>query len=136
MKQVNSIKDIPWKDPVFENEYILVFNDGVPVNPGHQLFVPKNKETRTIDRCFHYAMTSGRELVRTGKCEGFNVGINYGEAAGQTCGWPHVHMIPRFTGDMENPQGGVRHVIPDRGNYKTSAYYDKPEYDYITGRNK
>ena len=44
--------------------------------------------------------------------------MNYGKAAGQTVPWPHVHLIPRRNGDMEDPTGGVRHVIPEKGNYK------------------
>src|SRR5690606_27704246 len=48
---------------------------------------------------------------------GYNVGFNAGEAAGQTVMHLHVHVIPRYRGDMEDPRGGVRHVIPHRGNY-------------------
>ena len=50
--------------------------------------------------------------------EGFNIGINNGEVAGQTVMWPHVHLIPRREGDTPNPKGGVRHVIPLKGNYE------------------
>ena len=52
------------------------------------------------------------------KWEAFNVGINNGVAAGQSVMWPHVHMIPRRKGDTPNPRGGVRHVIPCKGNYQ------------------
>ena len=48
---------------------------------------------------------------------GFNVGINIGEAAGQTIFHCHIHLIPRRHGDVENPRGGVRHIIPGKGNY-------------------
>jgi diadenosine tetraphosphate (Ap4A) HIT family hydrolase len=48
---------------------------------------------------------------------GFNVGINCGPVAGQTVGHCHVHLIPRRSGDVENPEGGVRHVIPGKGHY-------------------
>ena len=49
--------------------------------------------------------------------QGFNVGFNVGEEAGQTIAHVHVHIIPRYTGDMNDPTGGVRHVIPERGKY-------------------
>jgi diadenosine tetraphosphate (Ap4A) HIT family hydrolase len=52
------------------------------------------------------------------KWDGFNVGQNCGESAGQTVMYTHIHMIPRRRGDMEDPRGGVRHVIPEKGNYK------------------
>ena len=51
------------------------------------------------------------------KPDGYNVGFNAGRAAGQTVMHLHVHVIPRFHGDMDDPRGGVRHVIPSRGNY-------------------
>jgi diadenosine tetraphosphate (Ap4A) HIT family hydrolase len=57
-------------------------------------------------------------MVFSGLWDGYNIGINIGEAAGQTVEWPHVHLIPRRKGDMKDPTGGVRHVIPCKGNYK------------------
>jgi ATP adenylyltransferase len=50
---------------------------------------------------------------------GYNVGLNVGESAGQTCMYPHVHLIFRRNGDMSDPRGGVRHVIPEKGNYRS-----------------
>ncbi len=64
------------------------------------------------------AMRYGLTQVRNGVWDGFNIGMNIGKAAGQTVSWPHVHLIPRREGDMEDPTGGVRHVIPEKGNYK------------------
>jgi len=58
--------------------------------------------------------------VRNKICDGFNIGQNVGEAAGQTVMYPHVHLIPRKKGDMEDPRGGVRNVIPAKGNYLNS----------------
>ena len=52
--------------------------------------------------------------------EAFNIGINNGEAAGQTVMWPHVHMIPRRKGDTPNPRGGIRNVIPLKADYVES----------------
>ena len=51
------------------------------------------------------------------KPDGYNVGSNAGEAAGQTVPHLHIHVIPRYNGDVEDPRGGIRHVIPGKGNY-------------------
>jgi len=56
-------------------------------------------------------------LLAEVKPDGFNIGFNDGLAAGQTVSHAHVHVIPRFRGDMDDPRGGVRHVIPSHGNY-------------------
>jgi diadenosine tetraphosphate (Ap4A) HIT family hydrolase len=63
-------------------------------------------------------VNDGIKRVQDGEWDGVNVGLNYGPAAGQTVEWPHVHLIPRRNGDMKDPTGGVRHVIPEKGNYK------------------
>jgi diadenosine tetraphosphate (Ap4A) HIT family hydrolase len=57
--------------------------------------------------------------------DGYNIGINAGEAAGQTVMHLHVHLIPRFAGDVDDPTGGVRFVIPERGNYRTPGRIPK-----------
>jgi diadenosine tetraphosphate (Ap4A) HIT family hydrolase len=64
------------------------------------------------------ALEHGKNGVDGGAWDGFNIGMNYGEAAGQTVNWPHVHLIPRRNGDVEDPVGGVRNTIPGKGNYK------------------
>jgi diadenosine tetraphosphate (Ap4A) HIT family hydrolase len=71
-----------------------------------------------IEDCFADALRVGQAKVKNGEWDGFNIGLNWGEAAGQTVPYPHVHLIPRRKGDMEDPTGGVRHVIPEKGNYK------------------
>ena len=53
--------------------------------------------------------------------DGYNIGINAGAAAGQTVMHLHMHLIPRFAGDVPDPRGGVRHVIPGKGNYLADA---------------
>jgi diadenosine tetraphosphate (Ap4A) HIT family hydrolase len=58
-----------------------------------------------------------REIARDHRPDGFNVGINVGAAAGQTVSHLHVHVIPRYTGDVADPRGGVRWVIPERADY-------------------
>ena len=111
-------KDIPWKDKISEDEQIAVYLDKYPVTKGHILVVPKYNNLTAIAEAFKYAVSIGGHQVAIGEWDGFNIGMNVGEAAGQTCTWPHVHLIPRRKGDMPDPTGGVRHVIPEKGNYR------------------
>jgi diadenosine tetraphosphate (Ap4A) HIT family hydrolase len=116
----NDIDDsvAPWTDLVGDDIHIRVFRDKYPVNPGHLLFVPKFNSMDVLTEAFEHATTYGRLKVKNGEWDGFNVGLNYGAPAGQTVDWPHVHLIPRFDGDCEDPIGGVRNVIPGKGNYR------------------
>lgn len=108
----------PWDDLLEEDYHVKVFRDKYPVTEGHLLFVPKYNTVSVLIDCFESAVQDGIKRIREGEWDGFNVGFNYGPAAGQTVEWPHVHLIPRRKGDMEDPTGGVRHVIPEKGNYK------------------
>lgn len=108
----------PWDNLLEEDFHVKVFKDKYPVTPGHLLFVPKYNTLHVLMDAFEDAVRDGMRMVESGECDGFNVGFNYGATAGQTVGWPHVHLIPRRNGDMEDPTGGVRHVIPERGNYR------------------
>ena len=112
----------PWKEIEFRCKEFWVFKDGFPVTEGHLLFVPTEETSDGIFAGFKAAIKWGIEGVVTGKWDGFNVGQNVGIASGQTVMYPHIHMIPRRNGDMENPRGGVRHVIPSKGNYKNEEY--------------
>jgi len=121
--RLRSYMDAPWPDEhiVHEDENLVVYKDGFPVTEGHLLFVPK-KVTQQLDitRCFELAYKWGVKGVCEYKWVAFNVGINNGVEAGQSVMWPHVHLIPRRKGDVEDPKrvkGGVRHVIPFKGNY-------------------
>jgi diadenosine tetraphosphate (Ap4A) HIT family hydrolase len=108
----------PWTDDVSEDIHVMVYRDKYPVTPGHLLFVQKFNTVSVLMDAMRDAVETGLSKVANGEWDGFNVGLNVGKAAGQTVEWPHVHLIPRKTGDMEDPTGGVRHVIPERGNYK------------------
>lgn len=106
------------------NELAFAFRDRFPVSRGHTLVV-----TRRVASDWFSATADERtailalvEVVKKQLDEelhpdGYNVGFNAGEAAGQTVMHLHVHVIPRFKGDMDDPRGGVRYVIPSRGNY-------------------
>jgi diadenosine tetraphosphate (Ap4A) HIT family hydrolase len=108
----------PWTDLVREDFHVKIFKDKYPVTDGHLLFVPQYTADGVIVDCFSDAFAYGKEMVEKGEWDGFNIGINWGEAAGQTVMYPHIHLIPRRKGDMEDPRGGVRHVIPEKGNYR------------------
>jgi len=110
----------------------FALRDGYPVNPGHTLVVPMRHIASWFD-----ATAAEREalfrLVDEVRAaldadlhpDGFNIGINVGEAAGQTVAHMHVHVIPRFAGDVDDPTGGVRFVIPARGNYRRPGFVPK-----------
>jgi len=125
---LSSYLDAPWaKAPkayqniVHEDENVIVFKDGFPVTEGHLLFVPKKRERRSdITICFELAYKWGVRGICEHEWEAFNVGINNGEAAGQSVMWPHVHLIPRRKGDTPNPRGGIRNVIPLKADYVES----------------
>ena len=108
----------PWTDILQEDFHVVVYRDKYPVTEGHLLFVPKYNTTHILSEAFNDAFRYGRARVNQGEWDGFNIGLNYGEAAGQTVPWPHVHLIPRRNGDVDDPIGGVRNTIPGKGNYR------------------
>ncbi|MDC0707752.1 HIT family protein [Stigmatella sp. ncwal1] len=106
------------------NALAFALRDTHPVSPGHTLVIPHRlvatwfEATQEEQRAlFALVEEVRRELDSSHKPDGYNVGFNVGEAAGQTVFHLHVHVIPRYRGDMEDPRGGVRHVIPAKGNY-------------------
>ena len=111
-------KTAPWTEIEYRTKDFWVFRDAYPVTQGHLLFVPTSLEGTTLWECYKAAYKFGFEGIESERWDAFNVGQNVGEAAGQTVMYPHVHMIPRRIGDMGDPRGGVRHVIPSKGNYK------------------
>jgi diadenosine tetraphosphate (Ap4A) HIT family hydrolase len=119
MTEPNHIEDssAPWDDLVEEDFHLAVYRDRYPVTEGHLLYVPKYNTVAILVEAMESAVLFGTTKVQEGEWDGFNVGINVGSAAGQTVDWPHVHLIPRRKGDMEDPRGGVRHVIPEKGKY-------------------
>ena len=114
----------PWNDIVREDFHVMVFRDRYPVTPGHLLFVPVYNSEGLIKDAFGDAVREGERMVADGECDAFNVGLNMGTSAGQTVMYPHVHLIPRRVGDVEDPAGGVRGVIPGQANYKINKYVD------------
>ena len=112
----------PWDDLVWQDFHVAVYRDRFPVTKGHLLFVPKENTPGLIREAFFSAQLEGNRMIEEGKCEGYNIGLNMGRPAGQTVMYPHVHLIPRRTGDCEDPVGGVRGVIAGQANYNTGGY--------------
>ena len=114
----------PWDQSVkdLSDYHVSVFRDRYPVTQGHLLFVPAYNTLAVINDAFESALRHGEALVRQGECDGYNIGFNSGSVAGQTVMYPHIHLIPRRSGDCEDPVGGVRGVIPGQANYKTDGY--------------
>jgi diadenosine tetraphosphate (Ap4A) HIT family hydrolase len=109
---------------LFENELAAAFLDHFPVSPGHTLIITKRHipdvdEARDdeIAAIFDLISRCRRHIKETYGCDGFNIGINAGEMAGQTVFHLHFHLIPRRKGDVPNPRGGVRKVIPNLTRY-------------------
>ena len=108
------------------NESALAFRDGYPVTELHTLVIPKRHVATYFDltdeerQSIHKLLEAQREQIvaEDSSVEGFNIGWNCGEVAGQTVFHAHVHLIPRRKNDVENPRGGLRHLIPGKGNYE------------------
>ncbi len=113
---------------VSEADLCYAIADGFPVTPGHTLVIPK----RHVDTYFGLtdeevlACNSMLKALRQSimasdsSVKAFNVGMNAGAEAGQTIFHCHIHLIPRREGDVENPRGGVRHLIPGKGFYQSN----------------
>lgn len=108
---------VPWEKVVSEDFHVVVYEDGYPVSKNHLLFVPKHNTPEVVSDCLYDALRTGIAMMERGACDGFNIGMNVGAAAGQTVMYPHVHLIPRYRGDVPDPRGGIRNVIPEKGNY-------------------
>ena len=109
----------PWTDVFLDTRDYVVYNDLYPVTDGHTLIVPKENTVENIQKCFKFAQEMGNMNIEaeSNPITGYNIGINMGTSAGQTCMYPHVHLIFRRDGDMEDPRGGVRGVIPEKQKY-------------------
>jgi len=114
----------PQREILAENEAALAVPDTYPVSPGHALVVPRRHaatiwdlSAEEFEACFRLVRELKPVLEARYKPDGFNVGVNCGEAAGQSVWHAHIHVIPRYQGDVPSPRGGVRHVIPLKARY-------------------
>jgi len=110
----------------FENQLAYSSKDSYPVSKFHSLIVPKRHvETyfdlteEEIQACNDLILKTKEKILKLdSSVKGFNIGTNSGKVAGQSIMHCHIHLIPRREGDVENPQGGVRSVIPSKQHYK------------------
>ncbi|MCF8305466.1 MAG: HIT family protein [Ignavibacteriales bacterium] len=112
------------RDLIVESATAYAIYDKFPVNDGHTLIIPKKHCSDYFDLTFKeqaaciFMLNKVKEIVsKKFNPDGFNIGINIGEKAGQTVKHVHIHLIPRYDGDIEEPRGGVRGVIPNKQKY-------------------
>ena len=118
----------PTEGELFANDLVYARWDGYPVSPGHALIIPKRHvvDWFAASPAERSALTAAIGDVKAAveqryRPDGYNVGMNLGRAAGQTIFHLHVHVIPRYAGDVPDPRGGVRHVLPATANYLDAA---------------
>jgi diadenosine tetraphosphate (Ap4A) HIT family hydrolase len=116
--------DIEPRELVFETATAFSIFDKFPVSKGHILIIPKRLVSNYFELTFReqsalWFMVNKVKIFLQNQFnpDGFNTGINTGEAAGQTIAHVHIHVIPRYKGDVENPKGGIRGVIPNKKEY-------------------
>ena len=116
---------LPSERVIAQNELAYAIRDGFPVTALHTLVIPKRHvedyfglSSEELLACDSLLKSLKSDITRTDPMVvAFNIGMNAGRAAGQTIFHCHIHLIPRREGDVENPRGGVRHVIPGKGFY-------------------
>ena len=109
---------------IYEDSDWLAVLDNYPVSEGHTLLIPKRHcetffDLSDVENQYFIATLNVVKGILDGRYnpDGYNIGMNCGEAAGQTVMHCHIHIIPRYNGDVDNPRGGVRGVIPSKQNY-------------------
>jgi diadenosine tetraphosphate (Ap4A) HIT family hydrolase len=108
----------------FSNQLCYARDDGFPVSPGHLLIIPFRHVPDFFDlsegertAIFELLWVAKSKLSEALKPGGFNVGVNAGQVAGQTVMHVHLHLIPRFAGDVADPRGGIRWIVPGKARY-------------------
>ena len=127
MEQINESFESPFLNQdrwVASNKYAAAIYDGFAVSKGHTLVVPRRVVPYFFDMtekekkaCFELIDYMKKKLDKLYAPDGYNIGVNTGEAAGQTVWHAHIHLIPRYKGDHPKPRGGVRAVIPEKADY-------------------
>src|SRR5690554_3975095 len=102
------------KDILLENEWAVAIYDQYPVQKGHMLIIPKGHVETYFDAtdrqiaAIHELLPQGKQMLdREYAPDGYNIGVNVGRYGGQTIPHLHVHLIPRYKGDVEDPRGGI-----------------------------
>lgn len=109
---------------IAENDFCFAIWDKNPVSPGHALVIPKSHTVSFFDlkieevqKVFSLMNEIKDTIQKIYSPDGINIGVNDGIAAGRTVHHLHIHLIPRYRGDVPDPRGGVRHIIPGKGLY-------------------
>jgi diadenosine tetraphosphate (Ap4A) HIT family hydrolase len=120
----NPFQNINPADILFEDHSFYLVWDRYPVSPGHILIISKSSSvdfftlSETEQTALNPMIVRAKDIIqRKFNPDGFNIGMNCGEPAGQTVMRFHCHVIPRYNGDTPNPRGGVRNCIPGKGDY-------------------
>ena len=102
----------------------MVIRDGFPVSEGHTLIIPKRHIASIFEATieeqvdiFTTLKKAKKQLEKTLNPDGYNIGINDGISAGQTVMHLHIHLIPRYAGDQNDPRGGIRWIFPEKADY-------------------
>ncbi|OYT57912.1 MAG: HIT family protein [Candidatus Aenigmarchaeota archaeon ex4484_14] len=108
---------------IAENETFIAIFDDMPVNAGHCLIIPKRHvisffdlTAKEVKDCYELTKRVKEYVDKKFSPDAYNIGINEGRVAGRTIDHLHIHLIPRYVGDVENPTGGVRNVIPGKAD--------------------
>lgn len=116
--------DLPQASIIFKNEFFFIIKDTFPVSPGHLLIISNTLKIDYFDLSNDEKISLPETIDRAkliieknNTPDGYNIGMNCGQTAGQTVFHFHCHVIPRYKGDMEHPEGGVRGVIPHKMKY-------------------
>jgi len=116
--------DLPPDRILRSGRHARALRDAYPVTPGHTLVVPTRHVASLYDlpageqaALWELVGEVRADLVASHDPDGFNIGINEGEAAGQTVAHAHIHVIPRYGGDVDDPRGGIRWVVPEKAVY-------------------
>lgn len=109
---------------IYQDEDFFLMFDGYPVSPGHILIITNGNEQTYFDlseskknKLSNMLDIAKEFILQKYNPDGYNIGMNCGESAGQTVMQFHCHLIPRYKGDVENPRGGVRHSVIGKGYY-------------------
>ena len=115
---------LPPERVVAEHGLGVVIRDAYPVSPGHTLVIPKRHVGSFFDLRFEerqalLALLDEAKVKLDAEFQpaGYNIGVNDGAAAGQTVPHLHIHLIPRYVGDQQDPRGGIRWVMPEKARY-------------------
>lgn len=134
---------VPKGKILVESEFFILRYDEYPVSNGHVLVIPKRHITSLFDLTeqefldLHHFIQRARVLsYQIYDPDGFNIGVNDGSAAGQTIEHLHIHIIPRYVGDVEHPAGGIRHLMPNKVEYPVMQNHNGRQAQITTSSNQ